>query len=1205
MHKLKVFVASPGDVRDERALISRIVDQLDFQYKGLPRIEKYLWEENIYSAGTSIQIQIPRPSTFDLCIFVFWSRLGSPLPSPFLRPDREPYASGTEYEFEDAINSYRKTGAPHVVVLRKTSPYQIGQDMARRTETLEQINRVEEFIRKWFPNDAYPLYTYQEPSQLEDIVIKAINQCVENVTENLPQRNVTLLEAGRTNPYRGLEFFDFNDAHLFRGRTKAYLDACDMLKRQAALKRPFLLVSGMSGCGKSSLVRAGILPHIVRSGLVEEVDRWRHAIMRPSDLPGSTPFDALASALLQEHALPGIREVGKITLPQLSDALQSSDSGISILQYALNLIPGSGHATIALVVDQLEEVLRGRDCTHDAARRFDTTLASLIESGQVWVIAALRNDFLTQFNTHMPRLREMSCEDGHFNLQEPSSSEFRQMIQVPAIQTKLSFEEDAEKTKRLDDVLLVDALRNPRALPLLEFTLYRLFEEHSYDPSWNGLLTFSTYERIGCVEGAVAQYAERVFEQCNPDQKQALPRLFRNTISLESSGEDHVAQCSRVRSDTIATDSHVMELADKLIAERLLTTNVQEGVQTVEITHDALLRNWKRAAEWIDSNRELLLIRRYVREAWRRYAQEPDKKAKQDLLLPKGKPVQDAHRLLKEWRVDLEGELKTYIQKSQARVRRRRRIAWYVSIAVAMAFLSVSAVSYILNYRARLRAERQKDLAMQIINNMTFDFADKIERIPGTTELLKDLYMGNIVNLHEIWAGEDLSDPKLRRHYAVNLAKLGRIELERGNIKEAWRCANASFNLFSALASIDPKQSEEDMVAIHTDLAGLLSASNDIERALTHLNEAQGIVQRLLRAKPGDTDLETKLAGVDSNMLALLATTNDYASALQCAQELIAVLESLCKKEPDSESWRWSLFRTNLTAGDILQEKGDLEPAMKHYASALAAAESLLRNSPEDKDAERSTAFAHKQVGICLLGMKDYAAGEQHLNEAIRTYEHIRMLNPSDAETLGDLSRSYRVLGGIRIEQNRFSQAAHNFGAALNIARELVHTEKKSEGLTERSQCEMFMALLLERQGSYEEVKRWINQAIASSQEASAQEPENPQLLADQMRFHREMGHILLQVDKDVVGSGPHVRKAVEIGKWLRERYPLNPEYILEFQDTWKLASDWLMKEMIQEAKSVKTDEDESFLLGLVVNGDVAKLCGPEKDAEPAQGDKR
>ena len=178
--------------------------------------------------------------------------------------------------------------------------------------------RIDLFIDHWFgnPRDSFKaaFTTFETPDQFEEKLETHLRAVIRERLPGPPVGEAPPANWHRGSPFRRLEVFEFEHAPIFFGRTQAVGAVCDALKRQAALGRAFVLVLGMSGCGKSSLVRTGVLPVLTQPGIAEGVDLWRRCVFRPGDSE-SDPLDALAHALLAAEALP---ELEALDFPALA-----------------------------------------------------------------------------------------------------------------------------------------------------------------------------------------------------------------------------------------------------------------------------------------------------------------------------------------------------------------------------------------------------------------------------------------------------------------------------------------------------------------------------------------------------------------------------------------------------------------------------------------------------------------------------------------------------------------------------------------------------------------------------------------------------------------------------------------------------------------------------------------------------------------------
>jgi tetratricopeptide (TPR) repeat protein len=407
--------------------------------------------------------------------------------------------------------------------------------------------------------------------------------------ENLPP------EPGEP-PYQGLQYYDENDADRFFGRETLIAKIVGRLANSR-----FLTVIGASGSGKSSVVRAGVISALRRGerladGSLPPTDsgQWDIRIFTPS----AHPLDALAASLTRESESISAATALRADLAQEPQALNLT---------ARRLLAQNGKKRLMLVIDQFEEIFT--QCRQDDERKaFIENLLSAIEPGDsqpIMILLTLRADFYAQLAVQ-DQLRELVSQNQEF-IGAMSRDELTRAILQPAALGNWKVQEG------LVEVILDDLGSEPGALPLLSHALLETWKRRR-----GRVLTVSGYTASGGVHGAIAQTAEMVFHQRLTTAQQPIARMI--FIKLAEIGEGRLDTRRRAAFSeliTRATDTVIIDAVLGILTDaRLITTDTLEpgDVRVVEVAHEALIREWPTLRDWLNQNRDGLILHRQLTE---------------------------------------------------------------------------------------------------------------------------------------------------------------------------------------------------------------------------------------------------------------------------------------------------------------------------------------------------------------------------------------------------------------------------------------------------------------------------------------------------------------------------------------------------------------------------------------------------------------
>ncbi|MGW3961506.1 nSTAND1 domain-containing NTPase [Amycolatopsis sp. NPDC005003] len=455
-------------------------------------------------------------------------------------------------------------------------------------------------------------------------------------------------------PYLGLASFQPEDADRFFGRRDLLEEVCGRLAES-----PFLAVFGASGSGKSSLLRAGLLPAVWR-GDIASGEAWSTMLLTP----GTRPVEQLAIHLA---------DLGGISAASTATDLRADPGAVRVL--LRQVLDGRAETVrLVIVVDQFEELFTlCRD--EDERRAFvDCLLTAAGEHGPARVVLGVRADFYArcaQYPALVTALRDRQVLVGPMD-----ADDLRAVVREPAVRAGLTVE------NALVEAVVADTADEPGALPLMSHALVETWKRRS-----GGRMTLAAYRQAGGLRGAIARTADRVFDEFDPGEQQVARDVFLRLTALGEGTEDTKRRVARSELLDRAGAESVAKVLARLTEERLVTV----GGDTVEVAHEALIRSWPRLRAWLAQDREALLAHRRLTETvaeWERHDRDDD-------LLYRGARLTAWRDDPRQRLNDAEREflsLSFRVADRERRTRRRRTRAAFGFFVTATAVVTVLAV---------------------------------------------------------------------------------------------------------------------------------------------------------------------------------------------------------------------------------------------------------------------------------------------------------------------------------------------------------------------------------------------------------------------------------------------------------------------------------------------------------------------------------
>jgi WD40 repeat protein len=496
------------------------------------------------------------------------------------------------------------------------------------------------------------------------------------------------------NPYKGLQAFGESDADDFYGREALVGELA-----AAVGEHRLVAVVGPSGIGKSSVVKAGLVPAL-RNGVLHGSDRWVISDM----FPGTYPFEELAAAIL------------RVAVERPDDLVEElARDELGMRRVAKQILP---HGTeLLLVIDQFEELFT-LTADEETRRGFLDGLTALAADSRsrVHVVLTLRADFLDH-PLRYPEFGEL-LRGGMLAVATPSEDELAEAIERPAKRVGVRFEPG------LVSQIIADIHDEPGALPLLQYALTELFAART-----SNVLTLEGYLATGGVVGALGRRAEELYEGLDPRARAACRQVFLRLVSVDPAAQDTRRRVRRRELRQLELDADALEEILARYGEHRLLSFDREPLTrtpTVEVAHEAILSQWDRLRTWIEERREDLLLHGRLVEAveeWEDAGRNPEFLPRAGRLAQFETWAEGTDLVLTAGEREFLTEARAAADEAARRGARRRRaiLAGFASLAAAA--LVLAAFALVLRSRARddARLATARQLAASARANLDVD----------------------------------------------------------------------------------------------------------------------------------------------------------------------------------------------------------------------------------------------------------------------------------------------------------------------------------------------------------------------------------------------------------------------------------------------------------------------------------------------------
>jgi energy-coupling factor transporter ATP-binding protein EcfA2 len=409
---------------------------------------------------------------------------------------------------------------------------------------------------------------------------------------------------GVANPYVGLRPFETSESILFFGRNAQTIDLLQRLHQHH-----FVSVVGNSGCGKSSLLRAGLIPALKAGFLVQESDQWAISIMKP----GQNPLYNLAQSILDQLD-PNAGTAGILPLVQ-----KIKKAGTDALIELITPVYKEKQLNFFLLIDQFEELFRytiQQDdiAKQDAAIDFVNIMLELTRQVQIpfYVVITMRSDFIGDCSQFYGLPEAMN--ESQYLVPRLNRLQLKTVIEGPAKLYGIAVK------PALSSKLLNDLNKVKDELPLLQHVMMRVWE-YEFEIDKSNALDLVDYENVGGIDKALSNHADEALEGMHERELAIAKKLFQALTAIDENGRKikRPVLLSQLKELTGAGEDELLYIINRFIQEKrsflVISTDIDSGDKIIDISHESLIRQWAALCEWVDEEADAVSNYLHLAEA--------------------------------------------------------------------------------------------------------------------------------------------------------------------------------------------------------------------------------------------------------------------------------------------------------------------------------------------------------------------------------------------------------------------------------------------------------------------------------------------------------------------------------------------------------------------------------------------------------------